>query len=135
MKRPLQLVQLSVRWLLPVFWAATAMGPALAQQPAMPSTAQSETTPQATANNTPDPPPSDATEAMFPHFKDTRFWLSGQANFIFQTHPPFYAAYTGKNSLSPNYEKGTSRVMTLYTGARLNNSTELLVDIEEAGGT
>jgi high affinity Mn2+ porin len=135
MKRQLQLVQLTVRWLLPVFWAATAVGPAIAQQPAMPSTAQSDTTPQAAANNTPDPPPADATEAMFPHFKDTRFWLSGQANFIFQTHPPFYAAYTGKNSLSPNYEKGTSRVMTLYTGARLNNSTELLVDIEEAGGT
>ena len=24
--------------------------------------------------------------------------------------------------------------MTLYTGVRLNNSTEMLVDIEEAGG-
>ena len=81
-----------------------------------------------------DPPPDEATEAMFPHFKDSRFWLSGQANFIFQTHPPFHADYSGTNSLSPNYEKATSRVMTLYTGVRLNNSTELLVDIEEAGG-
>ena len=71
---------------------------------------------------------------MFPHFKDARFWLSGQANFIFQTHPPFYAAYSGAHSLSPDYEKATSRVMTLYTGVRLDNSTELLVDIEEAGG-
>ena len=71
---------------------------------------------------------------MFPHFKDTRFWLSGQANFIFQTHPPFHAHYSGEHSLSPNYEKATSRVMTLYTGVRLNNSTEILVDIEEAGG-
>ena len=35
---------------------------------------------------------------------------------------------------SPNYEKATSRVLTLYTGVRLNNSTEFLVDIEEAGG-
>ncbi len=82
----------------------------------------------------PDSPPDDNPEAMFPHFKDTRFWLSGQANFIFQTHPPFHADYSGKNSLSPNYEKATSRVLTLYTGVRLNNSTELLVDIEEAGG-
>src|ERR1700687_4142746 len=32
------------------------------------------------------------------------------------------------------YEKATSRVITLYTGVRLNNSTEVLVDIEEAGG-
>ncbi len=73
-------------------------------------------------------------ETMFPHFKDTRFWLSGQANFIFQTHPDFHADYSGVHSLSPNYEKATSRVMTLYTGVRLNNSTEILVDIEEAGG-
>src|SRR5260370_33520558 len=73
-------------------------------------------------------------ESMFPHFKDTRFWLSGQMNFIFQTHPNFHAPYSGPNSLSPRYEKATSRVMTLYTGVRLNDSTEILVDIEEAGG-
>ncbi|MGA7294730.1 MAG: carbohydrate porin [Terriglobales bacterium] len=73
-------------------------------------------------------------ETMLPHFKSTRFWLSGQANFIFQTHPDFPAAYSGPHSLSPDYEKATSRVMTLYTGVRLNNSTEFLVDIEEAGG-
>jgi len=71
---------------------------------------------------------------MLPHFKDARFWLSGQTNFIFQAHPDFHAAYSGPNSLSPHYEKATSRVMTLYTGVRLNNSTEILVDIEEAGG-
>ena len=82
-----------------------------------------------------DPSTDVGVETMFPHLKDTRFWLSGQMNFIFQTHPPFHAAYSGKNSLSPNYEKATSRVLTLYTGVRLNNSTELLVDIEEAGGS
>lgn len=82
----------------------------------------------------PDPPPDPGTEAMLPHFKDSRFWLSGQANFVFQTHPDFSALYSGTHSLSPNYEKATSRVMTLYTGVRLNNSTEVLVDIEEAGG-
>jgi high affinity Mn2+ porin len=90
----------------------------------------------ATAVDLSDPPPVDDSPApaMFPHFRDTRFWLSGQANFIFQTHPPFPALYSGRNSLSPNYEKATSRVLTLYTGVRFNNSTELLVDIEEAGG-
>jgi len=71
---------------------------------------------------------------MFPHVRNTRYWLSGQANFIFQTHPPFHAPYSGQNSLSPRYEKATSRVLTLYAGVRLNDSTELLVDIEEAGG-
>src|SRR5579863_6129909 len=38
-----------------------------------------------------DPPPEDNTEALLPHFRDTRFWLSGQANFVFQTHPEFHA--------------------------------------------
>ena len=74
-------------------------------------------------------------EAMFPHLADTRFWLSGQANFIFQTHPPFHAPYSGPNSLDPNYEKATSRVLTFFSGVRLNDSTELLADIEEAGGS
>src|SRR5277367_698315 len=75
-----------------------------------------------------------APESMLPHFKSTRFWLSGQANFIFQALPGFHADYSGTHSLGPDYEKATSRVLTLYTGVRLNNSTELLVDIEEAGG-
>jgi high affinity Mn2+ porin len=141
MKRQSQPVQLGTRCLpLLALWAVTAAGPALpalAQQPDAPSSTKSDATSQADstpAANPADPAPDDTTEAMFPHFKDTRFWLSGQANFIFQTHPPFHADYSGKNSLSPNYEKATSRVMTLYTGVRLNNSTELLVDIEEAGG-
>ncbi len=74
-------------------------------------------------------------ETMLPHFRNSRFLLSGQANFVFQTHPDFHADYSGPHSLSASYDKATSRVMTLYTGVRLNNSTELLVDIEEAGGT
>jgi high affinity Mn2+ porin len=76
----------------------------------------------------------DDPETMLPHPTDTRFWLSGQANFIFQAHPPFHAPYSGTNSLDPHYEKATSRVLTLYTGVRLNDSTELLLDVEEAGG-
>jgi hypothetical protein len=73
-------------------------------------------------------------DSVLPHFSDGRFWVSGQTNFIFQTHPGFAAKYTGANSLDPNYEKATSRVMTLYTGMQLNGSTEILVHIEEAGG-
>jgi high affinity Mn2+ porin len=134
MERQAQLAILRRHWWILVFWAATALGPALpAQQPDAPSATKLEAAPQAVPPDSVDSPDADP-EAMFPHFKDTRFWLSAQANFIFQTHPPFYAAYSGKNSLSPNYEKATSRVVTLYTGVRLNNSTELLVDIEETGG-
>jgi len=76
----------------------------------------------------------DPMPTMFPYLETDRLWLSGQLNFIFQTHPPFHAAYSGINSLNPNYEKATSRVLTLYTGFQLNDSTEFLVDIEEAGG-
>jgi hypothetical protein len=100
---------------------------------AIPAFSQLPDTPPHVPEATEDPvdvPP----ETMFPHFKDTRFWLSGQANFIFQTHPDFHAPYSGPHSLDPHYEKATSRLLTLYTGARINNSTEFVVDIEEAGG-
>ena len=123
--------------LLAMLWlmvSAKCIIPAHAQQPDAPL--PKGDTPVASADNPPSAP-SDAAadpESTLPHFRSTRFWLSGQANFIFQTHPDFHADYSGKNSLSSYYEKATSRVMTLYTGVRLNNSTELLVDIEEAGG-
>jgi high affinity Mn2+ porin len=143
MKSNLQFVASGARWLTLAWCAIVARGwipLATAQQATVIQEAQSGTTAQ-TSNPAADPqaenadPPADiAPESMFPHLQDTRFWLSGQANFIFQTHPPFPAKYSGQNSLSPRYEKATSRVLTLYTGVRLNNSTEILVDIEEAGG-
>jgi len=136
MNKQVQLGSLRSRCLLSVSWAAIALAaalPALGQHPDQASASKADATPQEEAARYTNPPDGDA-EAMFPHFKDTRFWLSGQANFIFQTHPPFHASYSGPNSLTPNYEKATSRVMTLYTGVRLNNSTEFLVDVEEAGG-
>ena len=123
----------SSRWLLLISWVFAVVGSALAQQPGASSASIPVAAPSADSVSS-DPTPDESTETMLPHFHDSRFWLSGQANFIFQTHPPFSAAYSGTHSLSPNYEKATSRVMTLYTGVRLNNSTELLVDIEEAGG-
>ena len=120
------------RWLSFVLWAAAVIaeaGPALAQIPDAPPA------PGSSSDQPADPSTDAAPEAMFPPFHDTRFWLSGQANFIFQTHPGFHALYSGINSLSPHYEKALSRVLTLYTGARVNDSTEVIVDIEEAGGT
>ena len=78
-------------------------------------------------------PDSHDPETFFPH-PDNRYWLSGQINFIFQTNPPFDAAYSGTNSFRNRYEKATSRVMTLFTGLKLNDSAELLVDVEETGG-
>ena len=80
------------------------------------------------------PAAEDTVQTMFPHFKEGRFWISGQANFIFQTNPPFYARYSGPNSFQPYYEKATSRVLTLYTGFEITKSIEVLADAEEAGG-
>jgi hypothetical protein len=85
--------------------------------------------------NQTDPPPDNSPESMFPRIKNTHYWLSGQANFIFQTHPEFSALYSGPHSLIPRYEKATSRVLTLYTGYRPDNSNEFLFDLEEAGGS
>jgi high affinity Mn2+ porin len=127
-------------WLLVLVWASSARGQEPLAQLAIAVTEQNTGGPANTttsaANSDPSPSSTsdDPAQATFPRLRDTRFWFSGQANFIFQTHPPFHAAYSGKNSLDPNYEKATSRVLTLYAGVRLNNSTELLVDIEEAGG-
>ncbi|HWR16199.1 MAG TPA: carbohydrate porin [Terriglobales bacterium] len=71
---------------------------------------------------------------MAPHSETSRFWAAGQINIIFQTHPGFSAKYSGPNSLRPDYEKATSRVLTLYTGVQLGAKTDLLVDFESAGG-
>src|SRR6202789_2774911 len=109
--------------------AQTSSNPTQATTPSTPATAQNDDDAGASSDGAADP------ESMLPHFKSTRFWLSGQANFVFQTHPDFHADYSGAHSLSPDYEKATSRVLTLYTGLRINDSAELLVDIEEAGGS
>jgi high affinity Mn2+ porin len=62
------------------------------------------------------------------------WWLSGQFNVIYQWHPAFRADYTGTNSLRPVREDATSRLATLFTGLRAGARTELVLDVESAGG-
>jgi hypothetical protein len=71
---------------------------------------------------------------LFPHFESDRFWLSGQGNIITQWHPAFRSPYQGPNSLSPEAQDASSRVLTLYTGLRINGTTEFLFDLQETGG-
>jgi high affinity Mn2+ porin len=71
---------------------------------------------------------------MLPRPESARIWLSGQANFISQWHPTFYSPYSGPNSLSAPAQFATSRVLTLFTGIRVSNSTEFLCDVQETGG-
>ena len=73
-------------------------------------------------------------QTIFPHPAESRFWISGQMNFIYQANLPFYAKYSGAHSFQPHYEQAVSHVLTLYTGLQVSKSAEFLLDIEEAGG-
>lgn len=75
---------------------------------------------------------------MAPHSENARYWLSGQANGIFQMHGHFRSPYEGPNSLIDDFETKASEVATLYLGYQLRPnsrySTDLIADFENAGG-
>ncbi|HEY1768047.1 MAG TPA: carbohydrate porin [Terracidiphilus sp.] len=83
-------------------------------------------------------PRADPLLTMFPHAEDARYWVTGQANSIFQMHGRFHSPYQGPNSLNDIFEYKASEVATLYLGYQLRpNSrydTDLIVDFENAGG-
>ena len=85
---------------------------------------------------TPDRPSSqpDLPDTLLPHLKSDRIWISGQVNIVSQWHPAFRSPYQGTNSLSPEAQDASSRVLTLYTGLRLTSAAEILCDIQETGG-
>jgi hypothetical protein len=75
---------------------------------------------------------------MFPHPENARYWISGQANVIFQGRLPFHSTYQGPNSFRNSAEYKTSMVETLYMALRRNGSTryntDFIFDMESAGG-
>ena len=85
------------------------------------------------AQVTPEGSPPGAT-TIFPHPENSRWWLSGQLNLISQAHSDFLSPYEGENSLRSHREQALSSVWTLYTGVHVARHTELLFDIEGAGG-
>ncbi|MFI5058841.1 MAG: carbohydrate porin [Candidatus Acidiferrales bacterium] len=99
--------------------------------PAQGTTADQEQASGSTSGQSPDPDPL---STMFPRLDSDRLWISGQANFISQWHPAFHSPYTGPNSLSPQAQDASSRVLTLFTGLRLSGTAELLCDVQETGG-
>jgi high affinity Mn2+ porin len=99
--------------------------------PAQGTTADQEQTSGSMSSQIPDPDPL---STMFPRLESDRLWISGQANFISQWHPEFHSPYVGPNSLSPQAQNATSRVLTLFTGLRLSGTMELLCDVQETGG-
>ena len=76
----------------------------------------------------------DSVPSFFPHSETSSFWISGQMNFVYQGHPSFSSPYQGVHSLLPGSETALSQVFTLYTGWQTSSSTELLLDVESAGG-
>jgi hypothetical protein len=83
-------------------------------------------------------PADDPPLTMFPHREGGQFWVSGQANIIFQGRLPFHSPYEGPNSFRSSAEYKTSLVGTLYTAVRATHSirynTDLILDVESAGG-
>ena len=75
---------------------------------------------------------------MAPHPEDARYWLSGQANVIYQGRLPFHSSYEGANSFRNSAEYKTSLLGTLYTALRATRSirynTDLILDVESSGG-
>jgi hypothetical protein len=80
----------------------------------------------------------DADVTMFFHSEAAPWWISGQANIIFQAHPGFHSPYQGANSLHNAGEYKTSMLGTVFTGYQphrnLRYNTDLLMDFESAGG-
>lgn len=75
---------------------------------------------------------------MATHPAGRRWWISGQANIIFQGRLPFHAPYEGPNSFRNSAEYKTSLLGTLYLAAQPTHSTryatDLILDVESSGG-
>lgn len=84
------------------------------------------------------PAQDDPVVTVFPHSEEGRYWLSGQANIIFQGRLPFHSAYQGTNSFRNSAEYKVSEVGTLFTAWRPDSSvrysTDFIFDMELAWG-
>lgn len=83
-------------------------------------------------------PSNDNELTFFRHPDNTRYWISGQANGIYQMHGNFHSPYQGANSFTAPFEYKASEVGTLYLAYQLNPNpryeTDVIYDEENAGG-
>jgi high affinity Mn2+ porin len=88
--------------------------------------------------SSPQPLAPDIGVTVFRHSETAPWWISGQANIIFQAHPGFHSPYQGPNSFRNAGEYKTSMLGTVFTGYQphrnLRYNTDFLVDFESAGG-
>jgi hypothetical protein len=86
----------------------------------------------------PDAPENAPIVTLATHHGNDRYWLSGQANIIFQGNLPFHSPYVGTNSFRGASEYKTSLLGTFYTALRPTHSirynTDLILDLESSGG-
>ena len=106
-------------------WGLLAIG-LFVSAAALTAHAQEPTRPSATDNA--------PTLTLLPHSDTTWWWLSGQVNVVEQSHDSFPALYSGPHSFRATAERALSRVLTLYTGARLPKGWQAILDVESAGG-
>lgn len=114
-------------------------GATASENPQSSPNALSQAVPRTDQDNSAESNSADAQESesltLFPHSETSRYWISGQANIVFEWHPSFPAAYSGPNSFRSTAESATSKVYTLYLGYELTPTTAVYVDGESAGGT
>src|SRR5579862_2218428 len=109
-------------------WTQTSVLLDKNESSSLPASDSSQSTTQDTSASNDEP------TTMWPHSDSSRYWISGQSNTIFQAHPAFHARYTGVNSLLPRGEYKVSLVETLFTALQASKNTDLILDIESAGG-
>jgi high affinity Mn2+ porin len=112
-------LEAAARWIVFVCLAATVSVASHAQDTRSTSTTADSSTDQTT---------------LFPHSDNTRWWISGQGNVVFQWHPTFSAKYSGQNSITTQAQSATTHILTLYAGFELTRTTEILADLEDATG-
>jgi hypothetical protein len=115
--------------------ALVLLAPAAASFAQLPSAPD----PQSHADASSDQKPQNAPiVTMAPHPDDSIYWLSGQANIVFQGRLPFHSPYQGAHSFRNSAEYKTSLVGTLFTAVRRNRSirynTDFVLDLESAAG-
>jgi len=66
---------------------------------------------------------------MAAHHGNDRYWLSGQANIIYQGRLPFHSLYEGTNSFHSSAEYKTSLLGTLYMALRPTRSVRYNTDL------
>jgi high affinity Mn2+ porin len=91
-----------------------------------------------TADDQADAKADDKSPTLFPHSDNSRYFITGQANIVFQAHAPFHSPYDGVNSLLGRGEYKTSLIGTLFLGAQIirtpRYNTDLIFNLESAGG-